>query len=633
MSTSVNSSTNTSSLSTLAAKTGIAGLVSGLDTDSIVKSMSSASQAKINKQQQNLQSLEWKQTSYRGVSKILKEFQGKYLDVLSKANFRSAAMYNSVSASSSSTKVEVSTTSAASAGTITIDNITQLATSETIKSATGVSNPLSGTVDQLALLAGIDATTSKSFLMRLDGKVKTITLDNEFSVAAKVDSNAFKTELQKKITAAFGTKDGTNPMVSVSLTGNQLTFEPGVGSTLSVHALNDDVDTLTSLGLKDGQSNKMTSSMTLENLTFKNKLVPDTDGKMKLSINSVDFEFNKTDSLATVMSKINSSDAGVTMTYSSITDQFAMTAKNSGAGKNIDIKESTGNLMSALGLTTATGAADTVGVNAKLSVNGQEIIRTSNSVDIDGVKIELKELSGTAITVTTKGDGTSLKDTIKSFVTDYNSMIETMNKLVKEDHDTAYPPLTEEQKADMSEKEIEAWEKKAKVGLLRGDSLIKGIASQMQTMIYGSAVKGGISLFDLGITSAGYAENGKLKIDEDKLTEAIETKGQAIQELFTTEKTGLAVQLNDIIDSAAKTSGVKGTRGSLIEMAGYESTLSSTENSIYDNIAKINKNVTKLKTGLKDEQTRYWKKFSALETAMQQLNSQSSILTQFSSGA
>jgi len=633
MATSVNSSTST--MSNLSAKTGMAGLVSGLDTDTLVENLTSSSRTKITKQQQSLQLLEWKQSSYRGVSKILKEFQGKYLDVLSAKNFRSAAMFNSVNATASSTKVSVSSTSAASAGTITVDKISQLATDQKIVSAIGVSQALEGTLDQTLLLSGIDETHSKSFLMKLDGKIKTITLDNDFRIATAGSTDAFKTKLQEKITAAFGTEDGTNPMVDVTLTTGKLAFAPMDGSTLSIHALNDDTNTIAYLGLKDKQSNKMTTSMSLEDLTFKNALVPGADGKVKLTINSIDFEFDKTESLSSVMSKINSSDAGVTLSYSAINDQFTMTAKNSGAGENMVTSETagSGNLMTALGLTTGTGATATAGINAKLTVSGKEIIRTSNTVDVDGVKIELKELSNDAITVTTKADATSLKDTIKSFVEDYNSMIETMNKLVKEDYDKDYPPLTDEQKKDMSEKEIESWESKAKVGLLRGDKLIKGITSQMQTMIYGSAVKGGISLFDLGITSAGYAENGKLKIDEDKLTEAIETKGAAIQELFTTAKTGLAVQMNDIINTAVKTSGIKGTRGSLIEMAGYESTLSSTENSIYDNLQKINKNITKMKTSLKDEETRYWSKFTALETAMQQLNSQSSILAQFSSGA
>lgn len=630
MSNSVNSSTST--LSSLSAKTGMAGLVSGLDTDSLVENLTSASRAKISKQQQNLQLLEWKQSSYRGVSKILKEFQSKYLDVLSKTNFRSPSLFNTVSASASSTKVSVTTTSAATAATITVNKITQLASNQKITSAEGISSPLEGTLDQVNLLSGINTSNSKSFLMKLDGKVKTITLDQAF--VDSLASSTFKEALQVKLTSAFGTKDGTDPMVAVDVdVSGKLSFTATEGSTLSIHALNDDQDTLGYLGLEDKQSNKMTTDMTLENLTFKNALTPDADGKLKLTINAIEFEFDKTEKLSSVISKINASDAGVNLSYSSINDQFTMTAKNSGAGDNIQISEASGNLMTSLGLTAATGAAFVEGVNAKLTVNNKEIIRTSNNVDIDGVKIELKELSDEAITVTTKADASALKDTIKTFVEDYNNMIETMNKLVKEDYDKGYPPLTDTQKDGMSEKEIESWETKAKVGLLKGDKLIRGIANQMQTMIYGSAVKGGISLFELGITSSGYAENGKLKIDEDKLTAAIETKGAAIQELFTTEKTGLAVQLNNIINTAAKTSGVKGTRGSLIEMAGYESTLSNTENSIYDNIQTINKNITKFKATLKAEETRYWSKFTALETALQQLNTQSSILTQFSSGA
>ena len=151
--------------------------------------------------------------------------------------------------------------------------------------------------------------------------------------------------------------------------------------------------------------------------------------------------------------------------------------------------------------------------------------------------------------------------------------------------------------------------------------------------MYGTAVAGGISLSDLGITSAGYNENGKLKIDEAKLTTALETKGAAIQELFTTKDTGLGNKLNSVIESAVKTTGVKGSRGSLIELAGYESTLSDTENSLTKNITDANTAMTKMKASLKDEETRLWNKFTSLETSLQRLNTQSSMLTQFSSGA
>lgn len=630
MATSVNSATSTSTLSSLSAKTGMAGLVSGLDTDSLVESLTSASRAKIAKSQQKVQTMEWKQAAYRNVSKALKEFQSKYLDVLSTTNFRSTSMYNTVKSSSASTKISVSGTSAAMAGNITINKITQLATNQTV-TGDGASKPLSGSgaAETANLLAGIDVNNSKSFLLKMDGQVRTITLDNAFSAAASGSNDNFKAALQTKIDEAFGKKSTGEPLINVSMTVGGVLGLSAPGSQLTVNAIGGDTDTLSYLKLAEGQTDRLTTTAALNTLPLADTL--GTNEVFNVKINSVDFSFNKTDSLVSIMNRINSSAAGVTMNYSSITDKFTLTSKTSGMGDNI-VVEDTSNLMASLGL-TGTGAVKTDGLNAELTVNNQSIVRTTNSIEVDGVKIELLEKSNDAITISSKADSTSLKDTIKSFVTDYNNMIEMMNKLVKENADSDYLPLTDDQKADMSEKEIENWETKAKIGLLQNDSILKGIASKMQTMIYGSAVSGGISLNDMGITSAGYSENGKLKIDEAKLATALETKGTAIQELFTTEKTGIAQQLNEIINGAAKTTGAKGSRGSLIEMAGYDSTLSDTENSITDSVTKTNKSITELKAKLKTEETYYWGKFSALETALQQLNSQSSILSQFSSGA
>ncbi|MBU4439923.1 MAG: flagellar filament capping protein FliD [Firmicutes bacterium] len=632
MATSVNSSTSTSTTSSLTAKTGMGGLVSGLDTDTLVEKMTAASRAKIAKQQQGVQKSEWKQTAYRGISKALKEFQSKYLDVLSTTNFRSESLYNTVKASTASTKISVESTSAASAGSITITDVTQLATNQTITGVASVTNPLTGTTDAdvTGLLNDITANGSKSFLMKLDGKVRTITLDSAFVTSAGALGVNFQTALQDKIDTAFGEKSGGGSVVNVSLVAGKIGFAAS-GSQLTISSLNSDGSVLSSLGLSDGQSDRLNTNMMLGELPLAKNL--DVGGEFNFTINGKDFSFKSTDSLSTIMSKVNSSDAGVNMSYSTITDKFTLTAKESGAGDNIVVKDSTGNLMSALGLA---GVEDIdmhteAGKNAELKVNGESVVRTSNSIAVNGVNINLLEKTtvGETLTISMNEDTTALKDTVKNFVKDYNTMIDLMNGLIKEDVDKAYQPLTEEQKKEMTETQITAWEKKAKVGLLKGDSVLKGITSKMQSMMYGSAVSGGITLYNLGITSAGYTENGKLKIDEEKLDTALKTKGSEIKELFTAEKTGLAIQLNDVINNATKTTGVKGTRGTLIELAGYESTLSNTENSLTTSITKTNKTITSLKTALKKEETYYWSKFTALETAMQKLNTQSSMITSF----
>jgi len=147
--------------------------------------------------------------------------------------------------------------------------------------------------------------------------------------------------------------------------------------------------------------------------------------------------------------------------------------------------------------------------------------------------------------------------------------------------------------------------------------------------MYSSAVSGGISLLDLGISSAGYDEKGKLEIDEDALKEALSTKSSEIAELFTTENTGLAAMMTSIFDGAIKTSGAQGARGSLVELAGVEDTSSATQNSLYDQMEDLKDFVEKLEDRLDAEQKRLWARFTAMETALSNLNAQSSMLSSF----
>jgi flagellar hook-associated protein 2 len=145
-----------------------------------------------------------------------------------------------------------------------------------------------------------------------------------------------------------------------------------------------------------------------------------------------------------------------------------------------------------------------------------------------------------------------------------------------------------------------------------------------------AAESGGISLFQIGITSSGYQENGKLKIDEAKLEEALRTRGDEIRDLFATAETGLAHRVNNIIEGAIKRTGPDNERGTLIQVAGIENTVSDTRNSISQTIERTNRLIETLRRRLTDEETRLWRRFTAMETAIQQLNVQSMMLMQFS---
>ena len=633
--------TTINSLTSLTAKTGIGGLVSGMDIDELVQGLTAASRQKILKQQQTVQKLQWKQQAYRSVIKALSEFQSSYLDVLSPTNFRSASFFNTVKATSSSSAVSVITTPSATAGTITINSIRQLATSQKITGTQPASKALSGTLQSetpgtltetgIANLAS--SLAGKSISLNLDGKVRVVTFDSEIfeNIATEQPTaTALENAFQAAVDKAFGVIDPQDRIINVSINEDQLSFAAD-GSRLTVRAVGDDEETLELLGLKNGQSNKINTGLALGDISFAREL--DDVETFKFSINSVEFEFDRSVSLTEIMRKINASDAGVTLSYSSITDSFTMVAKETGAGENIKIEQTQGNLMEALGLTAESGASVVYGQNALLTVNGKDIVRSTNEINIDGVTIQLHQTTeedADPITITLENDATSLKEPIKKFVEDYNALMDLINGLVKEAVYGDYQPLSEEQKSEMTEKQIEQWEEKAKSGVLRGDRILIGIASKLQTAMMTVAESGGISLFQIGITSAGYQENGKLKIDEAKLEEALRTRGDEIRDLFATAETGLAHRVNNIIEGAIKRTGPDNERGTLIQVAGIENTVSDTRNSISQTIERTNRLIETLRRRLTDEETRLWRRFTAMETAIQQLNVQSMMLMQFS---
>lgn len=500
--------TTINSLTSLTAKTGIGGLVSGMDIDELVQGLTAASRQKILKQQQTVQKLQWKQQAYRSVIKALSEFQSSYLDVLSPTNFRSASFFNTVKATSSSAAVSVITTPSATAGTITINSIRQLATSQKITGTQPASKALSGTLQSetpgtltetgIANLAS--SLAGKSISLNLDGKVRVVTFDSEIfeNIATEQPTaTALENAFQAAVDKAFGVIDPQDRIINVSINEDQLSFAAD-GSRLTVRAVGDDEETLELLGLKNGQSNKINTGLALGDISFAREL--DDVETFKFSINSVEFEFDRSVSLTEIMRKINASDAGVTLSYSSITDSFTMVAKETGAGENIKIEQTQGNLMEALGLTAESGASVVYGQNALLTVNGKDIVRSTNEINIDGVTIQLHQTTeedADPITITLENDATSLKEPIKKFVEDYNALMDLINGLVKEAVYGDYQPLSEEQKSEMTEKQIEQWEEKAKSGVLRGDRILIGIASKLQTAMMTVAESGGISLFQI----------------------------------------------------------------------------------------------------------------------------------------
>jgi flagellar hook-associated protein 2 len=410
---------------------------------------------------------------------------------------------------------------------------------------------------------------------------------------------------------------------------------------------------------------------------YNNQIRELTDGAFKFVINDVKFSIDPGESLYSVMNKINSSTAGVTLSYSEVTDKFTLTAKQAGTGESIVMGDTNRNLLAALGLqkndinigikdkTTSqitmtdlsggpwmvysTNPVKTPGENAVVYIDGEKIERPSNEFTVNGVAYSLKELydnSGwtpnivngkvtnatSGKTVTLAADATDLTETVKNFVKDYNALVDLLHGMTNEEAFSDYEPLTEEQRAAMSESQIKLWEEKAKSGILLNDSAVNKILSSMRESFLSSV--DGFWLGDMGITygttTDSWKSYGKLTIsDEAKLKSTLESQPDRVRDFFTNASKGVATKIDKVLDNAVRTTGGSGNRGSLIEIAGWPSTLSETENSLYTQMLNHSKRITSLKEQLEKEESRLWAQFTAMEEALSKLNEQQSYLTQY----
>ena len=348
------------------------------------------------------------------------------------------------------------------------------------------------------------------------------------------------------------------------------------------------------LGLtKASASNKISSGSTLSDLGFK----PEADGTYKLNINGTEISLDKKSTISSMMSAVNKSAAGVTMTYSSLTNSFTLESKEFGGAGKVEVGDTS--LGRSLGLVDDNGTVGaSEGQNAIFEINGQEVYLNDNTYTLDGNTFTFNDnmTIGETYTVNIAKDSTTVKDALKKFVESYNKLIDDVYGYIgkspaKDDDGNTYEPLTNAEKDEMSEDEITKWEEKAKQGVLYNDSTVSTVMSQMRSALYTSVTLDDGSkfgIYNLGIkTSSEWSEHGKLQIDENAFDKAFENNEDAIIKLFTDSDTGMMKKLNSVIDGAVKSSGAANTRGTLVRKAGKADSSVTTDSTIYKEMVKM----------------------------------------------
>lgn len=390
------------------------------------------------------------------------------------------------------------------------------------------------------------------------------------------------------------------------------------------------------LGLtKASASNKINSGSTLSDLGFK----PEADGTYKLNINGTEISLDKKSTISSMMSAVNKSAAGVTMTYSSLTNSFTLESKEFGGAGKVEVGDTS--LGRSLGLVDDNGTVGaSEGQNAIFEINGQEVYLNDNTYTLDGNTFTFNDnmTIGETYTVNIAKDSTTVKDALKKFVESYNKLIEDVYGYIgkspaKDDDGNTYEPLTNAEKDEMSEDEITKWEEKAKQGVLYNDSTVSTVMSQMRSALYTSVTLDDGSkfgIYNLGIkTSSEWSEHGKLQIDENAFDKAFENNEDAIIKLFTDSDTGMMKKLNSVIDGAVKSSGAANTRGTLVRKAGKADSSVTTDSTIYKEMVKMQDRLKELQDRYDTKEEYWWKVFTNMETAMADLNSQTSYISSY----
>lgn len=386
-----------------------------------------------------------------------------------------------------------------------------------------------------------------------------------------------------------------------------------------------------------------------------------------------------------IVSEINSSGIGVKAIYDSGADRFFLQTENTGAENTISITdESTtsemvpfsfiagnGNILK-LQHQIAEGVYDYVdsateysGVDANIDFGAAiGISFSSNDFTLNNIRFSLKETTTTSFNISVNPDIDTAYEKIRDFVDKYNELVDELDSIVSQKKQSDYLPLTETQKDEMTDKEIELWEEKAKTGLLSNDSIIMRIGSRARSGFYEivEGVSGSFShLTEIGITTevySGSSAGGRLEIDEQSLRTALQEDMDGVLQLFFKEpelslqgnednltaeqisekraQSGLVNRLFDNITSGIKEVLSKAGPGNdstllrkvssfvLLKFVTEQSSISTLDKGILD----YNERISNLERILAGKEEAYWKRYTAMEKAISQMDTQMAWLNQ-----
>lgn len=630
------------------------GMTSGLDTDSIVSALMEAQTTKKTKVENKKTKLEWTQNIWTGLNKKLYSF---YTDSAGKMRFQSS--YQTKKAASSDASILTATAqSSASSGSYTV-KVNQLAAAQYVTSAkvSAKSTDASGKVTESKVtsdtkLSALGFDTEGDTTIEITAGEKTINLNVDETTTVRDFVNALKDaglnasfdEKQGRffISAKESGADGKFTITSKTMTGEQVAAQNKLMDSVDYSNLSSgDQDTVKKIlsDLKNAQDTSAAADAekSLQDISdrtakekateyYKNKLTDDISeeytGKIDNAVTSGlgDAGIEKqSERYATISLAVN----GYAQAMKDGTEQSKESALKLLGMDDIDgsaVKESA----------DGTGMVVIEAADSIVQVNGATLTSSNTTLDVNGLSLNLVSASDREVKVTVSNDSTAVYDAIKDFVEQYNSALSEMNKYYYADSSRGYDPLTDDQKEAMSDEEVEKWETKIKDSLLRRDSTLSGILETFRTSLTGITVKASdgktYSLANLGITTGkDYKEYGLLHIKGDEDDTDYADSENTLQSMINSDPdivmevmSGIASNLyNNINKKISTTTTMKSA------LSFYN------DKEMTKQMTQYKKDIKSWETKLSDMEDRYYKQFSAMETALSKLQSQQNSLASY----
>ncbi|MDL4839228.1 flagellar hook-associated protein 2 [Aquibacillus rhizosphaerae] len=444
-----------------------------------------------------------------------------------------------------------------------------------------------------------------------------------------LDSKILDMKLQKTYNSKSTTSSNSNA-VTATATANS-----------SNGSYNIEVDSLASSAINVSQAGisgatKIDQNGKLSEQTFANGSITEA-GSFNISFfNEAGEEVKKEitygpdDSLSNILKKISTeTNNEVRASYDPQSDKVFLERTKTGnfnaTGPEIGF-EDVGTSTFFTGLLQFDTAGESGGTNAEFKYNGIALTSKNNSYTLNDVTFNFtSKTNGTPTTINVDNNVDASFDKIMEFVNQYNETIEKVNGYLNEERFRDFKPLTAEQRKAMSEDEIEQWEEKAKSGTLKGESILSSGLNSMRQNWYGEVDNSSslTHLTQIGIkTTANYLDRGKLEVNEDKLKQALREDPNSVHKLFSNDVKGSGRGvMNRLEDSISSTMKNIQSRAGKTTSTQQQYTLGRNLDSLDDRISDFEKRLVQI-------ENRYWKQFTEMEKAIQQMNSQSNYLMQ-----